>query len=218
MEQLNRGDKVLKEAFERGMFAVHKSGGINGRRDNLDAFGMAYGKEWVTTEEVINTGINLFESIWGFLPSSFIAPCYIWPPDIESVLHSRGIRSIQGTHVQRVPAPGRDLKVKRKYHFQGQKNEWGQRYLVRNVFFEPSEYESEDSVQRALSEIRMAFSFKKPAVISSHRVNYMGSIRPENRGRNLKLLEKLLTATVRQYPEVEFMSSSRLCSIMNREE
>lgn len=218
MGQLNSGNKVLKEAFERGMFTVHKSGSIDGRRDNLDAFGMGYEKEWVNMEEVINTGINLFESIWGFLPSSFIAPCYTWPPNIEPVLHRRGIRSLQGTHVQRVPVPGKELKVKRKYHFQGQKNKWGQRYLVRNVFFEPSENENEDTAQRALSEIKMAFSFKKPAVISSHRVNYMGSIRPENRARNLNLLKELLTEIIKRYPEVEFMSSSRLCSVMNREE
>lgn len=217
MEKLNSGSKVLHDAFQQNMFTVHKSGNISCRRDHLDAFGMDYEKEWVSIKDVIKSGLDLFEDIWGFRSTSFIAPCYVWPVEIETVLAENGINYIQGTHVQRLPFSNGRSKIKKKYHYVGQENAFGQRYLVRNVFFEPTESGREGSVKKALKEIELAFRYKKPAIISSHRVNYMGSIRPDNREANLKLLRKFLQRIVKQFPEVEFMSTDQLGRVMTGE-
>jgi len=61
-----------------------------------------------------------------------------------------------------------------------------------------------------MSDIDIAFRWKKPAVISSHRVNYIGRLRPENRTNGLKKLEALLQSIIAKWPDVEFMTSVEL--------
>lgn len=215
MDRLNSGNKIFQDAFKQNMFAVHKSGNNSGRRYCLDTFGMGGKKEWVNINESIQSGLDLFEDLWGYRSSSFIAPCYVWPSEIEGILAENGIKYIQGTRVQRVPFQNGNQSIKKKYHYLGQENKFGQRYLVRNVHFEPTENSSSDPIDRAMNEIKIAFRYNKPAIISSHRVNYMGSIKSKNRDRGLKLLGILLKKIVEKYPEVEFMSSDQLGELID---
>jgi hypothetical protein len=71
-----------------------------------------------------------------------------------------------------------------------------------------------DWVDEAMSRINTAFLWKKPAVIGSHRLNYIGTIDPENRSRNLETLGQLLKRIVKQWPDVEFISSADLAEII----
>ena len=86
--------------------------------------------------------------------------------------------------------------------------------MVRNCEFEPSSNPDVDWVDKCLSDIRMAFQWGKPAVISAHRVNFVGYIDSKNRDRNLRSLERLLTSIVRQWPEVEFLSGVELGNLL----
>jgi hypothetical protein len=217
MEALQNGSKPLLDAFGEGMFTVAQKIGSGGRRDYLDAFGEAYTKEIEHPGHIIRTGIRLFREIWGEIPKSFIAPCYVWPPYIEKPLSQEGVKYIQGTHVQRIPVRGPELAIHKKYHYQGQKNQYGQRYLIRNVFFEPVENPTSDWVGKALKEIRRAFRYGKPAIISSHRVNYMGSLNPKNRQENLYKLNELLRKVISIFPDTEFMSSDQLGALMTKQ-
>lgn len=92
----------------------------------------------------------------------------------------------------------------------GKQNKNDQIYLVRNVLFEPSSSQSIDWVNNALYQISRAFSEKQPAIICSHRVNFIGRIFKENRDRNLKLFRLLLNNILKKWPDVEFMSSDEL--------
>jgi hypothetical protein len=65
-----------------------------------------------------------------------------------------------------------------------------------------------------ISEIELAFKYKKPAVISSHRVNYIGSLVQENREHSNKKLKSLLDKIINTWPDVEFISSSNLGQII----
>jgi hypothetical protein len=47
-------------------------------------------------------------------------------------------------------------------------------------------------VGECLKDIQNAFFWKKPAIITSHRLNFIGFIHPENRERNLKQFRELL--------------------------
>ena len=76
--------------------------------------------------------------------------------------------------------------------------------------FEPSEFGCKDWVNCCLKEIELAFRWFHPAIISSHRVNFIGSLNPQNRDRGLLLLSQLLNAIVKKWPDVEFMSSDEL--------
>ena len=62
----------------------------------------------------------------------------------------------------------------------------------------------------SLKEMEVAFLWHKPATISSHRVNYIGFLHPENREKSLKKLEELLVRMLKRWPDIEFMTSSEL--------
>ena len=97
-------------------------------------------------------------------------------------------------------------------HWMGSKNGLGQRYFIRNCSFEPAVDPKADA-KRCLKKIESAFRWNKPAIISSHRVNYIGSIHSDNRTRNLAELNLLLEGILNRWPDVEFMSSDQLLEI-----
>lgn len=84
---------------------------------------------------------------------------------------------------------------------------------MRNCLFEPSEFfdgNREIALERCLFQIGDAFAHGKPAVISTHRENYIGTIFPENSATNLRLLDRLLQTILRRWPDVKFITSDAL--------
>lgn len=154
-------------------------------------------------------GLNLFEKIFGYRSKSFIPPCYAWDSHIEETLSENGVKYIQGLIVQSLPT-GSFGVYKKKYHFLGKRNRFGQYFLIRNAFFEPSLTKLNDSVGECLKRIEIAFRWNKPAIISSHRINFMGELDEKNRRDNLKLLDELLRRILQKWPGVEFMTSDGL--------
>ncbi len=163
----------------------------------------------VIMKESLSEGLNLFEKMFGYKSKSFIPPCYTWNSDIEETLAAKGVKYIQGLVIQLIPT-GSFGNYRKKYHFLGNRNSFGQYFLIRNCFFEPSLSKGEDSVGECLNRIKIAFRWKKPAIISSHRINYMGSLDEINRKENLRLLRDLLRRIIKFWPDVEFMTSDQL--------
>jgi hypothetical protein len=163
--------------------------------------------------EAIREGLGMFEQVFGYRSLTAIAPNYTWNRQMEEVLCDKGVKGLQGGSVQRSPVPGSEENQIIR-HYTGQKNSLGQVYMVRNCRFEPSAAPEKDWVSHCLREIHTAFRWRKPAIIESHRVNFIGYINPENRNRNLKLFRELLESIVKTWPDVEFMTSDQLCEII----
>jgi len=89
--------------------------------------------------------------------------------------------------------------------------------LVRNVTFEPSLVKSNDTVEEVLRDIAIAFRMKKPAIISSHRINYVGYLDFKNRDINLKMLKGILKQAMIRWPDIEFMNSVDLGNLILKE-
>ena len=100
------------------------------------------------------------------------------------------------------------------WSFTGKKLQTGQINLVRNVVFEPTKSSSADSVAVAMTQIETAFRWKRPAIISSHRVNFCGHIDPKNRTLGITALKQLLKKIVTKWPDVEFMAANELGDLM----
>ncbi len=160
-------------------------------------------------KESLAEGLDLFEDIFGFRSRSFIPPCYTWNSDVEDTLHKKGVRYIQGLVIQSIPT-GSFGNYTKKYHFLGNRNSYGQYFLIRNVFFEPSLTKSSDIIGECLRRINIAFRWRKPAIISAHRINFIGTLDERNRTENLKLFRDLLQRIIKLWPDVEFMSSDQL--------
>jgi hypothetical protein len=98
----------------------------------------------------------------------------------------------------------------------GKKNNLGQRYLLRNCVFEPSDMPGLDWTSKCLKEIETIFTFKKPAIITSHRVNYSGLLDSRNRESGLKMLKELISGILKKWPEIEFLTTAELGQLMNK--
>jgi len=216
MDALRNRDEITMMSFNQGHFGLSNKVTDKLKVRYMDAFGIA-AKDSIAAEEcIIKEATELFEKLFGFKSTSFIAPCYIWKKELEPVLQKYGIKYLQGLPLQQIPVQDNPPKVKTKYHYMGQRNRSGQIYLTRNCFFEPYKNNDTDAcVKECLDRINMAFRWHKPAIISSHRINFIGSLDSDFRDKNLKLFRQLLTAIKKNWPDVEFMSSNQLGDLIN---
>lgn len=214
LSALKAANRNVHLAFSEKMISFHVDAFSNHKRQYMDALNYKTENEKSFVLNSLTEGLLLFKQLWGFDSESFIAPCYLWNSEIEDRLLSNGVRFIQGVYVQYENLMSTD-KEGRKYHYTGQKNHSGQFYLVRNAVFEPSSKKFSDPVRNCLMEIEVAFRMRKPAIICSHRVNYIGAIFPENRTNSIILLKQLLTAIIDKWPDVEFMSSDQLGMLLS---
>lgn len=210
MKSLQNNDQLLKKAFDFNMIS------ISSQRSHLK-FGYMEGLDFFSEVErqnkkvIVEEALTLFHHYFGFTSKSFIANCYIWDDFIEKILADNGVKFIQGISNQIKPKLKNNLHTHEyKRHFMGQKNQFGQRYLIRNAFFEPSLQPSEDWVSDCLSRIKIAFRWGKPAIIGCHRLNFIGVIHEDNRNKNLIQFEILLKEIIKLWPDVEFSTSDQV--------
>lgn len=203
-----QNDEDTKHVFDYGIMGLFPKG-----KENVgNKFQVALGDTEFPIQsqnEIIKEGLDLFEKIFNYKSKTFIAPCYTWNPSIEKTLYDNGVIGIQGLVYQKVPC-GNSIR-----HWMGSKNAYGQIYTIRNAFFEPTLSPNIDNVEDCLYRIECAFRWNKPAIISSHRINYIGAINEYNRDNNLKQLDGLLTKIQKKWGDVEFISSDKLVDIIS---
>lgn len=213
MCDLRDGNKETMEAFHKRVFGMSTTVIKTKRNSYQAAFGFQKAGYKVDYYEVLKEAYEDFEKLFGFKPTTFIAPNYTWGDKVENITSKLGITHLQGTSAQRTPNyESNNIIIKR--NFLGKSNKYGQKYLIRNVYFEPFSNPNNDNVSKALSEIKNAFFWKKPAIISMHRANFVGGINPQNRDRNLKYLNDLLNKIDKYWPDVEFLSSNELAELI----
>ena len=204
MHALQSKDDILSFTFDHNT-------NYSGKSDYsfMEAFDFERKEELESLKLILFDGLDLFEKIFGFRSKSFIAPCYIWHPELEATLKEGGVEYIQGMREQLIPTEGHFKYIKLKHNL-GDSNNLGQIYLTRNASFEPSSIEGMDWVNYCFNQIETAFAWNKPAIITSHRVNYIGYLDKNNRERSLKLLTALIEKVQKKWPVVEFLSSDQL--------
>ncbi|MBM4056162.1 MAG: polysaccharide (de)acetylase [Planctomycetes bacterium] len=208
---LQKGHKQIHCAFDRGLWEINL--GTDEERVSLQAaFDLVSKDEISYQKSVIMEGLNLFEQLHGYKAKLFVPPNGPFSSCLEEVAAEKGISFMSTAKIHREP-PGSG-QANKSFRWLGKKNSYGQRYITRNCFFEPSS-PGRDWVDSCLNEISIAFRWHKPAVISSHRVNYIGALDPSNRENGLYQLKSLLEAIIRRWPEVEFMSSEQLGEIIS---
>ncbi|MCW4469571.1 hypothetical protein OGH69_11385 [Flavobacterium sp. MFBS3-15] len=213
LKGLNEGHTELLAAFEHHMFGVPLNQRINMRRNVMAALDFNDNHEINLHRDILFAAQNHFEELFGFRSITFIAPSYIWHPTHEQFLQDMGILGIQGLPYQYIPNPG-GTWYKKKFRYTKREKD-NPVALVRNAFFEPSlDDTGKDTVAECLRRISIAFTMKKPAIIGSHRLNYIGSLSEKNREHTLTLLRQLLKEIVTRWPSVEFVSSDELTRLI----
>ena len=197
------GDARL--AFEYGVW-----GHINTHPNNLfyqAAFDVEFPADILDHQLIVEDGLSLFEKTFGFKATYFVPPNGPMNNSLLSTLANSGINLIASDTIQ-AEALGNG-ETKKHFRYMGMKNKYGQRFIKRNCFFEPSAG-GKDWVDSCLKDIEVAFKFKKPAVISSHRVNYIGGLSEINRANGLTQLKDLLQNIVKKWPDVKFITTAQL--------
>lgn len=219
LRALQTGNKSTLLGFENEVTGMP---GIKGEKlpDFQAAFDIDTVADLPYQKEVIKTGLDLFEQLYGYRAKYFVPTNGPFNNSLESDLFESGIRYINTGKRQREPLGDGQYRVNKRYL--GDKNQYGQIYLTRNCFFEPSANGDESPanwnwVDSCLKEIEIAFRWHKPATISSHRVNYIGYLHPENRENGLRHLSELLSRMLKRWPDIEFMTSVELGDLIASE-
>ncbi|MBD1423803.1 hypothetical protein [Sphingobacterium chuzhouense] len=210
MQDLRSEVKEALETYALGMCGVPKL--VSKRGTSY------YSPIYMDHEELMKRGIDqnlliteafeLFEKLLGFKSKSSIAPNCGWTDTTEKIWASLGVKYIQGGFLQEHHWEDR---VKYIPHFLGEKSKNGQMlYLVRNCTFEPAKSTKENYWHSTFNEVERALQLNIPAIISTHRVNYVGSIKAEMRENSLKQLNKLLTEIERKWPNIIYLNSTQL--------
>lgn len=216
MRLLQVGNKSTLLAFDHEVSAFSR--GLNGEQmpDLRAAFDIDTNTDIAYLREVIVSGLDLFERLYGFRSRYFVPTNGPFNVSLEPLLKECGVEFI-GTGKVHIEPLG-DNHFKKHYRSLGKKNEYGQRYLTRNCFFEPNSWEhdrNKDWVESCMKEIEIAFRCFKPATISSHRTNYTGSLNEKNRAHGLKELNRLLASIVKKWPDVVFLTSEELGDLLH---
>lgn len=216
-EHLNikRWMKALQSGNEDALVSFDYQTTYSGKEDYsfMEAYDWDNQQEIEQHKTIIADGLSIFENHFGFKPKSFIAPCYNWDTKLEPFLAQNGIEWIQGLRSQLQPTGVFDVYQPIRHSFAQEQNSL--RFNVRNCFFEPSMLPQKDWVNSCLANIHAAFVFSKPAVICSHRINFVGFINPKNGERGLNDLNQLLKAITTKWPDAKFITTDQLSNYIS---
>jgi hypothetical protein len=212
MKALQEGNLGLLVAFEHHSFGATYYHGEQ-IPEYLGAFYPDHLFDIPLLENIIKSGVEMFKVNCGYYPTHFIAPNRESAKPLDRTLSQVGIKYLTMSKLRQYPTSKGNFKS--EYNWLGRKNKYGQIILTRNCHFEPSDKSKNNWINSCLGEVNIAFFWNKPAIISSHRVNYIGSINKNNATNGLNELDQLLSAIKNKWPEVEFMTSSELGFLMS---
>ena len=217
MRALQNGCESTILAFDHGVTGISR--GIDGVK--LGSYQAAFDIDTLADieyqEEVLKTGLDLFEKLYGYRSKFFIPTNGPFNNQLEPVAKKLGIDYLGTGKIQLEPLGNNQYKKHVRYL--GKKSNEDLMYMTRNAFFEPNSWEhsrSKDWVNDCLKEIEIAFRWHKPATISSHRVNYIGWLNEKNRANGLQKLDTLLSQIIKRWPNVEFMTSVELGNLISK--
>lgn len=212
MDALKGNNKTSRLAFDNECVAVPPLPDTAKVNHETAVFYIEKAEENESLKADVRVGCGLFEQLFGFRPRQFTPGAGIYSPALHEVLKEEGIDYINVQRYRSYPlGDGKDVK---RFLYNGKENDVGQKYVVRNCAFEPYLNDcrrNENAVADCLKSIETAFRMHAPAIISSHRVNYVGSLESAHRDDSLKQLRLLLTEIVKRWPDVEFMDGTQMC-------
>ncbi|TXK65577.1 hypothetical protein [Alkalisalibacterium limincola] len=213
MSDLRHERLETRIAFQYRFYGLTTSTSSPRQRDYLAAFWAENPDEVEDARSRLKAGLDLFGQTFGFGSKTFIPCNYTFPDQLRMTLADSGVRLIQAQRGQYVPAGDRPEGRVRRY-YTGMKSPEGLLYSVRNVSFEPFESQNVDWLASTLRGVQEAFAVGKPAIVSTHRVNYVSGMDRVHAARSVRLLDELLENIRRLWPSVEFLSSDDLLTQM----
>ena len=212
MNALRTKEKNTLSAFHEGMW-----GFVPNKYPEVDyqaAFLLNNPDEIIDQEIILKEGLDLFKDLFGYSAEYFVPPNGPFNNSLNKVLAEKGIKFRYASNIQNETLGNR--KSRKVIHWLGQKDVSGIRYILRNCLFEPSQ-QGKNWIDSCLTDIKIAFKWNKPAIISTHRVNYIGSLHPANRDKGLRQLHQLLNTILKKWPDAIFITTAELGKLISKE-
>ncbi len=207
LRAISEGDPVTLAGLSRHVVLMDRCRPLPGEYSEVGPDGLR-GLPRASIDRKTEAGTRIFERTFGFRSWTSIAPFYLWCDAVEASLHQHGVRCMQAAGHRVLPDNQANTPNSGRGILGGQ-SPTGMAYLVRNSRFEPSQ-DGEAAIADCLSRIASAFAAGYPAVIDTHRINYVGVIDPAMRDANLRALRTLLNEILRWFPDVCFLTSEEL--------
>lgn len=208
--KLDAGDRYLKTNLENrsmaGLGEDHSMPGVG----FTHGFGVWERSAVQRHREIICDGLKLFKQVFGFHSTTFTPPSQQLHPDLYEYLEASGVNGIHKPILCKRRIHKLDSRI--EFNWLGARRWQKHVSIVRNVVFEPTNDAAFDSTSLALKQVATAFRWRKPAIISSHRVNFCGHINEANRKLGIEALRDLLRVIVGRWPDVQFITADELVS------
>jgi hypothetical protein len=214
MKALKSGNKKVLQSFDNEMWGISTANDPEIRIEVQAALDFYNPDDLLYQQEVLSSGLGLFEKIFGYRATLFVPPNGILNSNHEHVCAAEGIKYLSSSSLQIEPLGYN--RTRRRIHWLGQRDKYGLTILIRNCFFEPCQ-PGQDWVDSCLKDISIAFRRNRPALVSSHRVNYIGALHKHNRDAGLTQLGLLLKSVMKYWPDTEFITSEELGRIISNE-
>jgi hypothetical protein len=204
-DRLHSGDKEL--------ISILKTRSLTGltQRPNETPYSVALGfqnfNENEQISQIVSDGIEKFDTVFGLKPSCFMPPSASMSPIHHKLVLSKGIKGIDSFKFKKYQYDTNNVKSELRWTGKKVTNDLG-RFIVRNCVFEPLQQKNSFNICKQM--VQAAFTMNSPAIISSHRVNYVGFANERFRKDSLIELSKLLNWVVKRYPDVHFYSMTDL--------
>ncbi len=208
LKALQNGHKSTLLAFENESICIPAFNGETQIDDLVKSCDIDERSDLKYIIKDIEEGTKLFRTIIKKEPLLFTPGAATYCPLMERDLYRCGITYLDVPRWATQPLG--DNQFVKQFHYLGQKNKIGIHYIVRNCAFEPVR-DGDAAITACFDQIASAFMMRKPAIISTHRLNYIGHFDENNRKENLKRLKILLENVKKQWPDVEFLSGKELC-------
>lgn len=208
MQDLKNKDSITLKGFYDNIWGHNVLLSSDFKKRHRSTFKIQNYEELELLKLNIKQGINLLNDIFKQKTRYFLPPDGPYHLSLNSTLKKNGIEFIGLPKKHQNP-------LEKKWHqtklfWLGKDTKEGLKVITRNVSFEPASPRSTDWVAKAMADIDRAFKYKSPAVISTHRANYVSGLNPKNKNDSLKQLKNLLCRITKKWPEAEFLTSSEL--------
>lgn len=199
LEKLIQGEKNLLFAFDNGFVSLE----IPGLKPILQEFRAEFyfenNNQLPFLKSSIIDAVNIFKDIFKFQPRVFVPPNAVFNAIFENDLIESGIKYLYTDRSKPYQNSEKVIPIcKRSMN--------NLILYTRNCAFEPTD-NNYKGINHTLMQISSAFRWGKPAIISSHRVNFVGGINPNYQEKGLNELNSLLKTIIKTWPDVEFISS-----------
>jgi len=168
----------------------------------------------VAVQQAVREEVDTFQDIFGTTPFVAVPPTFIWNEDVENAWAEAGVGVIVTpgsrfeTRDEKGRPAGRGAPI-----YNGQSGEKNIIYLVRDAYFEPS---FGHTAMQALSALLSKTRSGRPTLFETHRFNFLGT--EEKKKQALAELDRLLRMAVKNYPNLAFLSSGKLATILKNQD